>query len=171
MDVKLKVLKVRYVTKKQENVLAYPNSLLEEHVTNVKRDFSSTQNVKVILWVNKYASVSQLCVYFSYVLQINFLECKCNIKGSKGEQCDEPSGKCICKLNVVGDKCKECEKKFYKFPDCLGTCFSILDRHQVWRSHDPTSVQTFDFCEKWCHTPFFKKMQLFFVQLYFFHIF
>ena len=24
----------------------------------------------------------------------------------------------------------------------------ILDRHQVWRSHDPTSVQTFDFCEK-----------------------
>ena len=24
----------------------------------------------------------------------------------------------------------------------------ILDRHQVWRSHDPTSIQTFDFCEK-----------------------
>ena len=45
----MKVLKVRYVTKKQENVLAYQNSLLEEHVTNVKRDFSSTQNVKVIL--------------------------------------------------------------------------------------------------------------------------
>ena len=22
----------------------------------------------------------------------------------------------------------------------------ILDRHQVWRSHDPMSVQTFDFC-------------------------
>ena len=65
-------------------------------------------------------------VFFCYVLQINFLECKCNTKGSKGEQCDEPSGKCTCKLNVVGDKCKECEKKFYKFPDCLGTCFSIF---------------------------------------------
>ena len=34
----------------------------------------------------------------------------------------------------------------------------ILDRHQVWRSQDPTSVQTFDFCEKKrCHTLFFKK--------------
>ena len=33
---------------------------------------------------------------------------------------------------------------------------SILDRHHVWRSHDPNSVQTFDFCEKkGCHTPFF----------------
>ena len=126
MDVKLKVLKVRYVTKKQENVLAYQNSLLEEHVTNVKRDFSSTQNVKVILWVNEYVSVSQLFFCFSYVLQIHFLECKCNQKGSKGEQCDEPSGKCICKPNVIGNKCKECEKKFYKFPDCLGTCFSIF---------------------------------------------
>ena len=33
----------------------------------------------------------------------------------------------------------------------------ILDRHQVWWSHDPTSVQTFDFCEekKRIHTPFF----------------
>ena len=24
----------------------------------------------------------------------------------------------------------------------------ILDRHQVWRSHDPMSIQNFDFCEK-----------------------
>ena len=24
----------------------------------------------------------------------------------------------------------------------------ILDRHHVWRSHDPTSVQTFGFCEE-----------------------
>ena len=33
----------------------------------------------------------------------------------------------------------------------------ILDRHHVWRSHDPMSVQTFDFCEekKMIHTPFF----------------
>ena len=120
MDVKLKVLKVRYVTKKQENVLAYQNSLLEEHVTNVKRDFSSTQNVKVILWVNK------LFAFFAMYYKLIFLECKCNLKGSKGEQCDEPSGKCICKPNVIGNKCKECEKKFYKFPDCLGNCFSIF---------------------------------------------
>ena len=26
--------------------------------------------------------------------------------------------------------------------------FSFLDRHQVWRSHDPMSGQTFDYCEK-----------------------
>ena len=32
----------------------------------------------------------------------------------------------------------------------------FLDRHQVWRSHDPMSVETFDFCEKSCHTPVFK---------------
>ena len=32
----------------------------------------------------------------------------------------------------------------------------ILDRHQVWRSHDPTSVRNFPFCEikKRLHTPF-----------------
>ena len=41
---------------------------------------------------------------------------------------------------------------------------SILDRHHVWRSHDPTSVQTFDFCEKKdVIPPFLKKMQLFFI--------
>ena len=26
--------------------------------------------------------------------------------------------------------------------------FSFLDCHQVWQSHDPTSVQNFDFCGK-----------------------
>ena len=32
----------------------------------------------------------------------------------------------------------------------------MLDRYQVWRSHEPMSVQTFDFCgKKSCHTPFF----------------
>ena len=35
--------------------------------------------------------------------------------------------------------------------------FTKLDRHRVWPSHDPTSIQTFDFCEKRCHTAFFKK--------------
>ena len=47
----------------------------------------------------------------------------------------------------------------------------ILDRHQVWRSQDPTSVQTFDFCEKKDVIPsFLKRMQLFVVCIYFFHI-
>ena len=32
---------------------------------------------------------------------------------------------------------------------------SILDRHQVWRSHDPTSVQNFPFCEKKDFIPHF----------------
>ena len=31
----------------------------------------------------------------------------------------------------------------------------LLDRHQVWRSHDPTSVRLFTFVNKRCHTPFF----------------
>ena len=31
----------------------------------------------------------------------------------------------------------------------------ILDRHQVWRSHDPMSIQTFDFCEKKMSYPLF----------------
>ena len=63
-------------------------------------------------------------------LPIHFSECKCNEKGSKElegiKQCDEPNGKCDCKPNVVGDKCIHCAKKFYKFPDCLGTYFSIF---------------------------------------------
>ena len=27
----------------------------------------------------------------------------------------------------------------------------ILDHHHVWRSHDPTSVQTFDFCDRFSY--------------------
>ena len=55
----------------------------------------------------------------------------------------------------------------------------FLDRHQVWRSHDPTSVQTFDFCEKAVIPPFFishlfvvriifEKMQFLFIHIVFF---
>ena len=32
---------------------------------------------------------------------------------------------------------------------------NTLDRHQVWLSHDPTSVQNSDFCGKSDHTSFF----------------
>ena len=48
--------------------------------------------------------------------------------------------------------------------------FSFLDCHQVWQSHDPTSVQNFDFCEKviiLSFLIFFKKTQLFFLRIYF----
>ena len=45
----------------------------------------------------------------------------------------------------------------------------ILDRHQVWRSHDPMLVQTFDFCgKKDVIPPFLKKTQLFVLCIYFF---
>ena len=41
----------------------------------------------------------------------------------------------------------------------------ILDRHHVWRSHDPMFIQIFDFCEekKRIHMPFF--ILLFLVQI------
>ena len=35
------------------------------------------------------------------------------------------------------------------------TAYVFLDRHHVWQSHDPTSVQTFDFCEKKDLSPLF----------------
>ena len=31
----------------------------------------------------------------------------------------------------------------------------LLDRHHVWRSHDPTSIQNFDFCEEKSDYPLF----------------
>ena len=48
----------------------------------------------------------------------------------------------------------------------------LLDRHQVWRSHDPTSVHTFDFCEKKKVITLpsfilFKKTHLFVLRIYF----
>ena len=44
----------------------------------------------------------------------------------------------------------EVKKRGYIFPNIV-----ILDRHQVWQSHDPTSVRLFTFVNKRCHTPFF----------------
>ena len=44
----------------------------------------------------------------------------------------------------------------------------FLDRHQVWRSHDPTSVQTFDFCEKKAVIPPFLKIDATFCCLHLF---
>ena len=47
------------------------------------------------------------------------------------------------------------------------TCF-ILDRHHIWRSHDPTSVRIFPFVKKKKTLyPLFKKTQLFVVQNFF----
>ena len=62
----------------------------------------------------------------------------------------------------------------------------FLDRHQVWRSHDPRSVRLLTFVKKVVIPPFlkkthlfvfpsisftsFKKMQLFVIRIYFFHI-
>ena len=48
----------------------------------------------------------------------------------------------------------------------------LLDRYQVWRSHDPTSVYTFDFCEKKKVITLpsfilFKKTQLWVLCIYF----
>ena len=34
------------------------------------------------------------------------------------------------------------------FKMLISGLFSFLDCHQVWQSHDPTSVQNFDFCGK-----------------------
>ena len=45
---------------------------------------------------------------------------------------------------------------------------NTLDRHQVWLSHDPTSVQNSDFCEKKVIIPpFLKKTQLFVIHISF----
>ena len=37
----------------------------------------------------------------------------------------------------------------------ISSNFEFLDCHHVWRSYDPTSIQTFDFCEKRISTPSF----------------
>ena len=50
---------------------------------------------------------------------MNFLECLCNVSGSKTDTCNE-RGQCECNCNIVGAKCDECGYEFYKFPDCHG---------------------------------------------------
>ena len=66
-------------------------------------------------------------------------------------------GKCHCEKRAV-----QHQLKFSSFKEGQKTKYinseliTNIDRYQVWRSHEPMSVQTFDFCgKKSCHTPFF----------------
>ena len=43
----------------------------------------------------------------------------------------------------------------------------FLDHHQVWQSHDPTSIQNFDFCEEKSDYPPFFILHLFIVRIFF----
>ena len=45
---------------------------------------------------------------------------------------------------------------------------NILDRHHVWRSHDPTSIRLFTYVKKKDVTPpfYLKKMQLFVIRFF-----
>ena len=55
-----------------------------------------------------------------------FLECLCNVNGSKTDTCNE-RGQCECNCNVVGAKCNECGHEFYKFPECHGNYLIITN--------------------------------------------
>ncbi len=47
-----------------------------------------------------------------------YVDCKCDLEGSTGINCDY-DGKCTCKNGyIIGDKCDSCADGFYGFPQC-----------------------------------------------------
>ena len=54
----------------------------------------------------------------SFVRVHPYVDCKCDLEGSIGNNCDD-YGKCTCaNENVIGDKCNSCAGGFYGFPQC-----------------------------------------------------
>ena len=60
------------------------------------------------------------------------------------------------------------QQEFQHVLHSLCNYFSILDRHHVWRSHDPTSIRLFTYVKKKDVTPpfYLKKMQLFVIRFF-----
>ena len=57
-------------------------------------------------------------VYLLEFILHPYLDCKCDLEGSTGINCDY-DGKCNCANgNVIGDKCDSCADGLYGFPQC-----------------------------------------------------
>ena len=50
-------------------------------------------------------------------------------------------------MRKLYNSCDSGDKEYNDAPHVFGTHTPFLDRHQVWRSHDPMSVRNFPFCE------------------------
>ena len=61
----------------------------------------------------------QESIYLSSYFRLHpYVDCKCDLEGSIGKNCDD-YGKCTCaNENVIGDKCNSCADGFYGFPQC-----------------------------------------------------
>ena len=65
----------------------------------------------------------------SYFKVHPYLECKCDLAGSNGTNCDY-DGKCTCANgNVIGDKCDSCADGLYGFPQCTQGRQSVSYTH------------------------------------------
>lgn len=47
-----------------------------------------------------------------------FLDCDCDIKGTREGICDKDNGKCLCKEGYGGKRCDMCIAEYYGYPDC-----------------------------------------------------
>ena len=66
----------------------------------------------------------QESIYLSSYFRLHpYVDCKCDLEGSNGNDCDD-YGKCNCtNENVIGDKCNSCAGGFFGFPNCTqGRC-------------------------------------------------
>ena len=66
-----------------------------------------------------FQCIFQESIYLSSYFKVHpYSDCKCDLEGSTGINCDY-DGKCTCKNgNVTGDKCNSCADGLYGFPQC-----------------------------------------------------
>ena len=66
-----------------------------------------------------YKCLFQESIYLSSNFRVHpYVDCKCDLEGSIGNNCDY-DGNCTCANgNVIGDKCNSCADGFYGFPQC-----------------------------------------------------
>ena len=71
-----------------------------------------------------------------HALNSFFLECKCNLEGSKSFICDWETGQCDCKSEfIVGDKCEQSMDGYWNFPNSEGTQHILFIYFCYYRSY------------------------------------
>ena len=80
--------------------------------------FYGYKNILVMFWLI-FQCLFQESIYLSSHFELHsYVDCKCDSKGSIGNNCDD-YGKCTCaNENVIGDKCNSCADGYYGFPQC-----------------------------------------------------